>query len=209
MQKTYIKQRWRIKNIRTQEVERLNQVLDVNNVWRSVPSFDTREEAQQLLDVYCPDKHTQAMAYVIESFADSKRHIINKPSDEANRVLASQRKFSGEGLKYNTMKLHDDNKYRPGVFYTRDVWMAQTAERSKGKSVIFDKKPKKGINGIIYDTTILSIESKSFNLSYCIVDSLRRQLDKFPNRKALKDYLRARNYSVKHTNRIISQVYAK
>jgi hypothetical protein len=210
MFKTYIRNKFRVRNLRTNQIERLNTILNVKNVYQMVTGFETYAEAEQALKLYMPNPEYRQF-YRVESYGDSTRYELPIPSEQAAKVLESRKYFSGKGLQYNTdIRRSDEQKYSSGKFYTREIWLAQSVERAKGLTVNKGKVKRERFNATnVFNTLQGQSNDGTLSLKGCIVDSIRKKLKagELTDRKSIKTFLRERGYTSRNTNRIIGQVF--
>lgn len=224
--KIYIRNKFRIRNLITGKIEKLASDIDKNgkDIW--VEGFNSHAEATLEMNRWLMFRPQYRGKMVVESYPDKSnttQTAIDNP--RVNRKLEKLRVFSGAGLKHNSsIKKRDENRYSSDKYYDRDTWMAQSVERAKGHNLI-RKQGKAYFNhgerasdipessgGYIVDTVTQDKVDKlkdhsGLNLSYCVVDNIRKQLHKFNNRKEIKVWLKKRGYSASAQRRICSQVF--
>jgi len=201
--------KFRVRNLKTRQIERLNVVEDINGNYRFVVGFDSLAQAQAAIDVY---KLVVRSEFEVETYSTQQRHEIEQPSIGASKLLEAYKVFSGKGLKFNTdTRLSSENKYDPNGWYGREVYMYQSTERNKGLSLVYKQKGK--ANPIENSGTFAKIKALTndgcMTLDYCVVESLRKQVNDFANRKEMYQWLRSRHYTNRKSKRIIEQVFQK
>lgn len=223
-------------------------------VERATHIVNTMEEAQQLKYAFALTRGIDAKLIKIERYASDVRHEQAKPfSNNLNKHLAKAKKFSGEGLRLNTLEL--PAKYKKGTYEgrsdnnvlsvkpdvgmqvltsilsgdkirrkvdksgiksylsrmkskepTHSVYYAQSAEWSKGKSVIMDvpqyKEKNAGINQTQHFQDKISKlgTHSSTSMEDALLESLRK---KNMGKKSLRRYLRSNGFSPSHTRTLI------
>lgn len=180
--------------------------LNHDGIWKE--GFDTFEEAQLTRNVYYANA-TNLEDYKIEPYSPDKDKLTVPvlKDKQMNKELAKRKVFSGKGLKFNSsISQKDENKYKPDKFYSREVWLAQSAERSKGQSVIAKVKPKKLSSAHERDNVIKDMEHGYF-IESTMLESLRKK--EFPNRKALWEYLKPKGFSQRQMKRYAHQLWAE
>ena len=212
MLKTYIRNKFRVRNLRTGAIERLNTILNSKNTYQMVAGFETYEEAKQALHIYITNPEYRQF-YRVESYADAERFEIPVPSEQASKVLEARKIFSGKGLQYNTdIRKRDEQRYAPDKFYTREIWFEQSVNHSKGLSVNKGNVKKERFNATeVFHTLQTQRNNGTFTLGVDISDAIKARLKsgELTDRKSIKDFLKARNYTCRNINRIICQVYSK
>lgn len=193
----------------TGEVVRLNTTTTINGNAMFIEGFDTLNEAQSARTAYCYGLGGDPEAYVIESYSDQVAQVVKQRlSPAANNVIARMKVFSGKGLKHNTIIApREENKYNAAKYYSREVWLAQSAERSKGKTIL--PRTAKDRQTYVVDSSQMFNklhDASEFNLSNSLTAQLKRK--KFANRKELKLYLKSRGFTVRQINDLIPRVYA-
>lgn len=210
MLKVYIRNRFRVRNIKTGKVEQLSVIVDKNGTYRMSGGFDTHIDAFNALKIYCPDEKMRAEAYRVESYPTQEKHEMQAPSEQASKLLERICYFNGKGLALNTdIRKRDEQRYTPDKWYTPEIRFAQSVLFNKGTSVHSKVKPKKQSGGGVLQFERIKAQANdgTFTLGSCVVDSIRNQIDKFKTRKDIFVWLRDRGYSVRNTKRIICQVY--
>ncbi len=202
MEKIAFKNRFRIIAPNGQ-ICRLNSGVD----GRFIEGFDTLEEATLTRNIYFNRAGENIEAYIIESYAEPLKLVVPVVKQKAfNNELSRLRVFNGKALKFNTMlRSKDENRYKPDKFYSKEVWFAQSAERSKGQSLIAKIKPKKESSTSDRDKTIADMNHGSF-IESRLLDTFKAM--KFPNRKTLKDYLKPRGFTKRQMDKIAHQIWA-
>lgn len=212
MQKKIVyKNRFRVRDLVLGKIIALNTITDARGVYRFVAPFDSYAEALAAMKLNASYSHRPESEFKVESYGYSQKHEVPVVSEAANKILARMKAFSGKGLAYNTLiPKKDERKYDPSRYYTREIHMFQSMERNKGLSTLPRAKADKSAS--IVDTVtaerIQKLKSHG-TLEGGIIDNIRKKIDSFPNRKALKDHLRKAGFSVKQTNKLICKVYAR
>lgn len=181
-------------------------VCRLNYDGRWVEGFDTLEEAQLTRNVYFHNA-TNLEDYVIETYAEKDRLSVPIIRDvDMNREIEKRKVFNGKAIKFNSsIPAKEENKYKPDKFYSRDVWFAQSAERSKGKSVIARVKPKKLSSANPQDGRVKDMNHGYF-MESGVLESLRKK--NFKNRKELWTHLKANGFSQRQMKKLAHQLWA-
>ena len=178
--------------------------------YQYVSKFDTIAEAQKFRSAWATMTGRNPEEYKIERYSGNIKHEVPVVSNDANKILYDNKVFSGKGLKENTITpKRDENKYSPSRFYGRDVWMFQSTEHNKGTSVNKGKyKERHSFHDFKTFDTIKNLKNDgAMSLTFEIVRSLKSK--HFNNRKEIKDYLRARKFTHRQINGILSKYYFK
>lgn len=214
MQKVYYRQKFRIRNLYTNKVERLKQDFDKNgkDIW--LEGFDSYTEAQKELRRWITITPAYAPFLVIESYSGNTAFVKDIKSQDTHKKLEKLRCFSGKGLAENTfIPRKHENKYVHGKFYTKEINFAQSVERNKGISLIHKLKDKKRTlnQGADFETALKveRLKETTFELGKDIAQSVRERygIGQFHDRKEIKLWLKGRGYSVKDTRRILHQAF--
>lgn len=194
----------------------LNSITNSNGNSQFVQGFETLQEAIDTRRIYAGIRGVHEEDLSIESYSENTRHLVPGFSMEVNKELERRKVFSGKGLRFKNWENRHDNKYQPGKYYGPEVGLAQSAERSKGMSIISKVKEKKdraragaskltgmGPSGMYFSSMA---DHGAMTLGYSLVDSLRK---KELGRKALRKYLRAAGYTVRQSIEIGIKVFDK
>jgi hypothetical protein len=211
MLKVYYRNRFRIRNLDTGKVERLNLTVNSKGNDQWIEGFDTYKEAfTEMKRLLTFKPHYRLKVETYSTNQSIQKDITNK---RVHRKVEQARLFSGKGLKENvSINKKDERKYSPDKYYTPEIRLAQSAFFNKGLSLVSRMKDKKshtqtGVDYLTVEKVAKLHDHGSFTLGFCIVDALRKRLDQFPNRKSIKDYLKTRGYSAAQQRRIVEQVY--
>lgn len=189
----------------------LNSILNSKGEYQFVQGFEELQDAQDARDNWAALHNKSTDEFPIESYSENTPHLVKKLSKRADSIVKRMHLFSGKGLKHNTLtRPRDENKYKPDKFYGRETWMFQSMERAKGTSLVSklgDKKSHSNQGGIPFERIEKTVNDSTFDLSFNLIESLRKH--NFPNRKALKDYLKSRSFSNRQINAIIPKYYYK
>lgn len=184
----------------------LNSVTTIKGYTQSVFGFTTLDEAIKTRRLYAMVRNVNEEEFKIETYSESQRRYVPAFSEEVSQGLKAMKVFSGKGLKYKNQESPKDNRYNPGKYYGAEVNFAQSAERSKGLSMIAKIKDKRKVFNATETWGKMSAlkNDGSISLEYSLVESLRK---KNMGKKALKKYLRAANYSVAQSIRLVEKVF--
>lgn len=201
MLKVVFRNRFRIVNKKTGEVLRLNVKADKTGTYRFTEGFNSEADAKRHLDIYLQRFQGE---YIIEPYSHSLKQEIQVASKDVSKLLEQGKVFSGKGLQFNTITPRSqDNKYKKGQYYGREVRFAESAFHSKGTTV-----NKSGTKKVKHKKAVCLPSYHNMSTIDFIVASIKKQLGtKLINRKEVHEYLRDRKFSWKQTKLITSKVY--